>query len=284
MPTAYCFFSFDLDQPCLEQAIRSIRAFDPSGRIAVFDDGNAPMKHPPRVHHYEVTHFERRWNLNGRECIMAEIMAFMKAARLFGADFVAKMDSDTVLLDPDKARHMMQDGRLDLCGSTWEGSETAWGPFYLLRTSILHRMMEAVSSIGELSDEEDKGMTAVCRHAGGRVKLVDFKEPEERWLNGLDYRLQEIDPANFIPADPERFHSRRVAVTCGNRASLSGPDPRAVCARAQAALLDLTLKDRPFDWATVMAGHSLSPVLPEVPASLGETDEFDETWAERVKR
>ena len=66
MPNAYCFFSFKDDGPCLEQAIRSIRAADPTGRIAVFDDGHVPMTMLPDCDHYERTWFVRWNNLNGR--------------------------------------------------------------------------------------------------------------------------------------------------------------------------------------------------------------------------
>lgn len=52
MPNAYCFFSFKDDGPCLEQAIRSIRAADPTGRVAVFDDGFVPLTMPPDCDHY----------------------------------------------------------------------------------------------------------------------------------------------------------------------------------------------------------------------------------------
>lgn len=286
MATSYVFFSFAGDRDCLVQAIRSIRAFDPTGKIAVFDDGNDPMRNPPQVDLYERSHWERNYNLNGRECIMGELLSFQKAARMCGAEWVVKMDSDTILTDPDRALHIMQNERLDLCGSTWPGSETAWGPFYMLRASIVPRMMETVSAIAELSDEEDKGMTAVCRAARGRVKLIDFKDDSERWLNGLDYRLPQFDPRLFLPSDEALYHTRRVAITCGNRACLSGPNPRDVCARAQKALLDLFLDpvhegDLPseFPWTSVMQSHALTATLPEVPASLGESDAFDDTWA-----
>lgn len=281
---AYCFFSFEGDQLCLEQAVRSIRAFDPAGRIAVFDDGYTPMKRPPRVDHYERTFFNRGGNLNGRECIQAELLCFSKAARQFGARWVAKMDCDTILLDPEKAVRIMETEHLDLCGSSWDGSETAWGPFYMIRASIVARMMEAVNSIAELSDEEDKGMTAVCRAAKGRVRLIDFTDDSERWLNGFDYR-RETDVRGFLPAADES--QRRVALTCGNRACVAGGGAvsRELCATAQKRLLDLfTGVSDEFDFAALMAGHKLTATLPEVPACMGETSEFDSTWGERHQR
>lgn len=279
--TAYCLFSFNGDKPCLEQAIRSIRAFDPTGKIAVFDDGYAPMKRPPPADWYERTYFNRGGNLNGRECIQGELLCFAKAARSFGAQFVAKMDCDTILLCPDKAGRIMEAARLDMCGSTWDGSETAWGPFYMLRSNILTRMMEAVCSIKHLSDEEDRGMTAVCRAAGGHVRLIEFADASERWLNGFDYRVA-VDVRKFLPQSESQ---RRVAVTCGNRACVAGEVSRALCARTQRELLDFfTGESSQFDFAALMQGQKLTPTLPEVPASLGETSAFDEAWARRHAR
>lgn len=287
MNTAYCLFSFDGDQACLEQAVRSIRAFDVTGRIAVFDDGYAPMKRPPMVDFYERSFFNRGGNLNGRECIQAELLCFAKAARLFGARWVVKMDCDTILLDPDKAVRIMEEGRLDMCGSSWEGSETAWGPFYMLRASILPRMSAAVCGIHDLSDEEDKGMTAVCYAAGGNVRLIDFADESERWLNGFDYRV-EADVLRFLPAHDQS--QRRVALTCGNRACVAkdalGIDrSRELCARAQREILDVfTGQSEAFDFKALMAGYELTATLPEVPACMGETSEFDETWGQRHQR
>lgn len=283
MSTAYVFFSFRGDQACLAQAVRSIRHFDPVARIAVFDDGYSPMSQPPKVDLYERTYFNRGGNLNGRECIQSEILCFQKATHRFGSRWVVKMDCDTLLIDPDKALHIMEQQRLDMCGSSWPGSETAWGPFYMIRSSVLQRMSFAVCGIDELSDEEDKGMTAVCRAANGKVRLIDFTS-SERWLHGFDYRV-ECDVMQFL-RPPEK---RRVAITCGNRACVADRDgedvSRDLCARTQRELLDVfTGVADHFDFAALMAGHALTERLPEVPACMNETSEFDAKWGERHQR
>jgi hypothetical protein len=254
--TAYCFFSFGADGDCLVQAIRALRLSDPTGKIAVFDDGNAPLAEV-QVDHYERTFFERRVNLNGRECIMGEIAAFSKAARMFGAEFVAKVDSDTVVLDPHKAVRLMREGGLDLLGSSWH-DDGVWGPFYLLRASVLPRMAEAVMRIKDLCDEEDMGMTHVCREAKGRVRIIYFKDPSERVLSGLDYRLRDFDLMKF---------SNRCAVTCGNRMQIKGPDPRAVCARAMAGLVGLFFEGKSWDWAAVLEGHKVYDSMEQQPVA-----------------
>ena len=296
MPNAYCFFSFKDDGPCLEQAIRSIRAADPTGRIAVFDDGHVSLTTPPDCDHYERTWFERWNNLNGRECIMAELLAFQKAGRLFNAEYVAKVDCDTIIVNADKAFTLIAEERCDIYGSSWH-DYGVWGPFYILRTAFIPRMLDAVNSFEGLHPEEDMGVTSLVREARGKVSIVNFKDKRLRFLNGLDFRMQDFDLHQF--AD-------RCAVTCGNRMQIEGPNPRLVSARAMSALLDLLHHDVPFPWADVLLDHvvinaegedhakkpgsrrvvdavvqSEHPVeavaepqypIPEVPADLGEPD------------
>lgn len=244
MPHAYCFFSFRNDADSLAQSIRSIRASDPTARIAVFDDGHAPLAKPPRADYFERTWFNRRGNLNGRECIMGELLAFQKAARLFGAERLAKIDSDTVVVDAARAFALPASVHADLYGASWH-DQGVWGPFYILSTAFVHRMLEAINSQQDLPDEEDFGMTRLARAAHGRVTIVPWAD---KFLNGFDYRLKHYD---F-----ERFRSA-CAITCGNRMQIDGPEPRGVQARAMEGLIDYLLHNKPFDWAQVLDGHKV---------------------------
>lgn len=244
MFNAYCFFTYRQDRDCLLQAIRSIRLSDPRGKIAVFDDGRDPLSAPVGCDYYEQTWFERHGNLNGRECIMAEVLSFAKAARLFGAQYVAKVDCDTVVVRPLEAFRLIRESRADLYGASWHDFGV-WGPFYLLRASILPRMLECVNSVQHMSDEEDMGMTALVRASGGQVVIVPFKD---KFFNGLDYRLKHFD---F-----ERFRSTN-AITCGNRMQIQSDDVHGVVARAMEGLVDYLHEGRVFDWDRVMIGATV---------------------------
>ena len=244
MNHAYCFFSFKGDYESLLQSIRSIRACHPTAKIAVFDDGRHPLPKPPPADYYERTWFQRGGNLNGRECIMGELLAFQKAARLFGAQWVAKIDCDTVVVDGARAFSLPASVHADIYGASWH-EHGVWGPFYIVSVPFIYRMLEAINGFGGLPDEEDFGVTALARQARGRVTIVPWAE---HFLNGFDYRLKQFD---F-----ERFRTT-CAITCGNRMQLGGPDPRAVQARAMRGLVDYLLEGRSFDWGQVLEAHEV---------------------------
>jgi glycosyltransferase involved in cell wall biosynthesis len=244
MHHAYCFFSFKGDHESLLQSIRSIRACHPTAKIAVFDDGRHHLPKPPPSDYYERTWFQRGGNLNGRECIMGELLAFQKAARLFGAQWVAKIDCDTVVVDGPRAFSLPASVHADVYGASWH-EHGVWGPFYIVSATFIYRMLEAINGFGGLPDEEDFGMTALARQARGRVTIVPWSE---HFLNGFDYRLRQFD---F-----DRFRAT-CAITCGNRMQIGGPDPRAVQARAMRGLVDFLGESAPFDWERVLEGHEV---------------------------
>lgn len=249
MITAYCFFAYKSDHECLLQAIRSIRLSDPRGKIAVFDDGHDPLPKPPPCDFYEKTFFDRRGNLNGRECIMGEVLSFAKATRIFGAQQVAKVDCDTLLVDPLRAFRFAADQGADLCGASWHDFGV-WGPFYILRASILNRMLDAINGLRDMSDEEDMGMTALVRATKGRVVIAQW---QDGFFNGFDYRLRHFDFEKFRHTN---------AVTFGNRMQIDAEDPRAVIARAMTGLLDYLHSGKPFDWDQVMRGAKVDNAAP----------------------
>jgi len=92
------------------------------------------------------------------------------------------------------------------------------------------------------------GVTFLVREARGKVGIVNFRDKRLRFLNGLDFRMQDFDLHQF--AD-------RCAVTCGNRMQIEGPNPRLVSARAMSALLDLLQQGVPFPWADVLRDHTV---------------------------
>jgi len=178
---------------------------------------------------------------------MAELLAFQKAGRLFNAEYVAKVDCDTIIVNPDKAFTLIAEERCDIYGSSWH-DYGVWGPFYILRSAFIPRMLDAVNSFEGLHPEEDMGVTFLVREARGKVGIVNFRDKRLRFLNGLDFRMQDFDLHQF--AD-------RCAVTCGNRMQIEGPNPRLVSARAMSALLDLLQQGVPFPWADVLRDHTV---------------------------
>ena len=260
MTQAYCFFTFRGDAESLLQSIRSIRACHPTAKIAVFDDGHHPLPKQPPCDFYERTWFQRGGNLNGRECIMGELLAFQKTARLFGAQWIAKIDCDTVVVDGARAFSLPAAVHADIYGASWH-EQGVWGPFYIISAAFVYRMLEAINGFAALPDEEDFGMTALARAARGRVAIVPWAD---HFLNGFDYRLHQFD---F-----ERFRST-CAVTCGNRMQIAGPDPREVQARAMNGLVDYLIDRRTFDWERVLAGHRVFNAAEEIPVEDSKKNE-----------
>lgn len=91
--------SLDILAKVLESQPQSI-----SYRVFIMDDYHHPWveSFPEKEGwRYFKTTFDRRGNLNGKECAESMLAAMLKVTLAFGLDHIVKIDSDTILLKPD---------------------------------------------------------------------------------------------------------------------------------------------------------------------------------------
>lgn len=232
---AYVFFSFREDRDCLAQALRGIRHFDPSAKIAVFDDHAAPLPEAPDVDLYERTAFDRGGNLNGRECVLGMLACFHHVRDAWNPEFIIKIDCDTIPLDPI----YYVDRRFDLLGSSpYPG--ICFGPCYVLRPRILPGALSFAARSVDLIPAEDQAISRLVREAGGLVEMIGFAD-SPRFLAGFDYVAGDDYPV-------ERYRNC-AALTFGTRILIDEEDPRATVARAMRAYLDHEIDGAPFEFS-----------------------------------
>lgn len=92
---------------------------------------------------YIQTTFQRRGNLNGRECILGELETFLEYSR--PGDLIVKVDPDTLFLDRDYMRGLVFSGRLHAVVRT--ASSVFGGYFYMLSRDLVMRVLQAVESL-----------------------------------------------------------------------------------------------------------------------------------------
>jgi hypothetical protein len=220
----FVFFTFHGDAACLKQAVRSVRKFMSEAAVVVFDDGDNPL--PERdaqtlsVDHYETTHFNRWKNLNGRECVMGELLCFLRAIEVTGRDHIVKVDSDTLILGPGMLLH-----DADMVGHCW-GRSFVYGPCYTVRgrKMVFDMLMQTRTARG-LRVEEDAAMTQLCRLAGGTVMFQDREhDPTARHLGVFSYEFRK----------PITYYRTYAALTFGIRHEL--PDDDLVLKRVGLAM------------------------------------------------
>lgn len=192
--TVVVFFTYKEDAQSLWQAIRFVRKSMPRAAIAVFDDGSNPLdvrvSSALVVDLYQVTEFNRWKNLNGRECVMGELICFQRAMRLTGKNIVVKCDSDTAILDGTFVNF-----KGDMMGHSWGGS-FCFGPCYVLRgKDLIDRMLWEITHFRGLRVEEDAAMTQLCRASGGKVLLAD-RLWSQSFMGFYDYN-KELSPDNY---------------------------------------------------------------------------------------
>lgn len=102
---AGCWFSFKGDQACLAESVRAFRGvYGQDVPICVFDDRDNPMDADfvatLGLSLYVLTPWERRGNLNGRDCVLGILACLELAGEATGARWIAKTDCDTIIFRP----------------------------------------------------------------------------------------------------------------------------------------------------------------------------------------
>lgn len=97
----YAIFTYRHDAATLSQAVRGIRAIEPSATIAVIDDAGNPLAAlPEHVDYYAQSSFDRKRNLNGIECVAGILSTLTGLMDSYRQDRIIKFDSDMILLNP----------------------------------------------------------------------------------------------------------------------------------------------------------------------------------------
>jgi hypothetical protein len=144
---------------------------------------------------YGVTGFPRRGNLNGTECCIGILEAMLST----GADVVAKIDADTLLVQPD----LFAGGTVGCC-STMAARRDAFGACYSMRRETIAAALEILRGMpDDPSAPEDLTIWSTIRATGHPFELLDH-DPDGGGLAAV--------PIGSPVDRPERF----AALTFGN--------------------------------------------------------------------
>ena len=144
---------------------------------------------------YDVTRFDRRGNLNGTACAIGILESMLST----GADVVAKIDADTLIVRPD----LFAAGTVGCC-STMIARRDAFGACYSIRRET---MMTALAILRGMPDDptapEDLTIWSAIRATGHAFEMLDH-HPDGGGLAAV--------PIGSPVDRPERF----AALTFGN--------------------------------------------------------------------
>lgn len=197
----FCIFTYGEDAFLLGQSIRALQLLTPKHRIFVFDDAANPLPYPPDGVQYIQTHFERKGNLNGPECVEGELLCMYEAAMKVEANVVIKMDSDIIL---NNLKWLTDGDYLNeqIGFKLRSEQEFCSGACYSLPTSALLKMTRklAETHIAPL-EGESIAMSRLARSVGLFVRLWDCSEKK-------DSELWRASSINSSALHNGRIHSK----------------------------------------------------------------------------
>ena len=164
----FCIFTYGEDAYMLWQCIRAIRKIGGTrNNIFVFDDAANPLPYPPPNVKYKQTYFDRKGNLNGKECTQGMLFSMLEAAKESKADVVIKVDSDTIL--NNLTWLLNNDFMNSHCGfKLKEDQHHISGQVYSLPSWCLFKMLQ---EIYKLPQSDLRGESILISHLSKRVGL-----------------------------------------------------------------------------------------------------------------
>lgn len=145
---------------------------------------------------YDVTRFDRRGNLNGTACAIGILEAMLST----GAEVVAKVDADTLVVHPD----LFAAGNVGCC-STMTARRDAFGACYSIRRETMTAALAILRGMPDDPDApEDLTIWSAIRATGHPFEMLDH-DPHGGGLAAV--------PLGSSVDRPERF----AALTFGNR-------------------------------------------------------------------
>lgn len=181
------WFSYAADAQLLVESVKSVkRSVANLHRMSVYDDGFNAIPRSTRTWleengvHYEKTFYPREGNLLGPENLKGQVRAMLKAGE--GADFLVKIDCDTLLLQSDWIEAMALEPQALMAGSYKGLHNYPMGHCYAVRCSALPALVKDVETYpGWAACFEDYEIgTRLHRIANGDMDYA------LRWRSGVD--------------------------------------------------------------------------------------------------
>ena len=192
---AGCWFSFRGDQACLAESVKAFRrVYGEDVPICIFDDSAHPME-PDfvtslRPSLYVLTPWERKGNLNGRECVLGILECLALAGSATGARWIAKTDCDTIVFRPWadlQSTAMFQ-------GIYWWPRALATGCSYVMRREAPERLRswllvrDAMASSAKWAEDVTISFYASVVFPQGVIIRHDGATANRRIAGGWRYR------------------------------------------------------------------------------------------------
>lgn len=192
---AFVWFSFGGDGDCLVESVASARrVYGQDVPVCVFDDDRAPLS--PHVVQmvrptlYERTAWDRGGNLRGPICITGILDCMRRVAEITRADWISKIDCDTILIRP----WVQDDLRWAYQGVSWGTQQLGAGLNYALRRDVPDRILRMIAGrpglFKEASCPEDNTIAlfaTVCCPGATLIHDSAVGAPGQRLASGWIY-------------------------------------------------------------------------------------------------
>lgn len=168
-------FCYRGEEEILPMTLDCVKKTLPTASIHLFDDSLDPLRQRTvdaitKVGiHYNKSTFDRKVNLNGKECVIGELECMLQA---MDADnntdgYVIKMDPDTLVLRPNLVLDAIAEGAKWISHSSQKGHFA--GMFYVMHRSILEQVYEN-AKLMTFPDKcaEDETIGALCYIAAAK--------------------------------------------------------------------------------------------------------------------
>lgn len=225
------WFTQGVDAPMVEVSVRAFRETFPGGRVFIFCEGGKDFSEAwlGRVSpdFYEVTWWERRKNLNGREAVLGVLDGLARAARMTGEVGALKVDADALVLGGNWV-----DERKALCGFDLKTFRFAAGACYwidegaaeVIAAGIRGRQGDNVRDAWHVGEDRWISAEAVWHFGARQVAL------EER--SGVTWDFPNPDVKAALLAEMVVFQDRRRLFVPGDRKEIE-------CGRVMGAFFEL---------------------------------------------
>lgn len=219
MKVALCYFTYSNDAPLLElalQAVPRLRAQGHAVDVYIIDDAASPMKEPPAGSRYWQTHFDRKGNLNGSECICGMVDVYNAIFKNSVYEWVIKVDSDTFVNSLDWLRAVSS--QTHAFAGTVHVHDYCSGSCYAVSRNgvewLQERLQEASwKGAAKRGFCEDKVIYNMCKMSGMQVHALraDCKPDGKLWHDweGEPLPFAELKKAYAVDFKACRWNSQQ---------------------------------------------------------------------------
>lgn len=181
-------FCYRGEEELLPMTMRRAKEAIPNVRIHLFDDSLDPLREKTVQWlqqnldcTYERTSFDRKVNLNGKECILGELECMRKAMEMDNNNegYVIKIDPDTIILRFNLVQDAIDQGAKWVSHSSTKGHFA--GMFYTMHRSILEvvsRNAEACEFPEHCAEDETIGSLCYIAAAQGTYSWTHTALPD----------------------------------------------------------------------------------------------------------